>query len=120
MLNLTKLESQWRNVKCEIPSEKDPSGFENATFKALFKLLDMDEFRELTSDVSEDSDLSEKEETKKVTNILDEVLLDVKDVEVREGDDALHLVKKNIWTMKALMKAYMDMYNGMEEKNLKK
>lgn len=121
MLNLTTLKQQWREVIVSIPDENTANGFKTAKFRALFKLGDTEQFKQWTNFDAEsefkDDEVSANDATK---ILLDNVLLDVKDVEVEEGEDALEMVKTNVWCLKGLIQAYLTMYNGADKANLKK
>lgn len=131
MLNLKKLKKQWRVVKCKIPMEGSDTGFGTVEFRALFKLLTMDQFskvsaamtaasKKLKDSIEKGEGGTDEEAQKQAVSFLDEVLLDVKDVEVEDGEDAMDLAKRTIWPMKAMVEHYMKMMQGIEEDNLKK
>ena len=113
MLNLKLLKQQWRDVTVSVPDEKAANGFRTAKFKALFKLGDTEQFKQWTRLDDEDANEATKA-------LLDEVLVDVQDVEVEDGEDALEMVKTNVWCLKGLIKTYLEMYNGADKANLKK
>ena len=121
MLNLTTLKQQWREVTVSIPDEKTANGFKTAKFRALFKLGDTEQFKEWTNLTADSEYRDEEVDANDATKVLlDNVLLDVKDVEVEDGEDALEMVKTNVWCLKGLIKAYLAMYNGADKANLKK
>lgn len=104
MLNLKEISSFWKEVKVKVPADNCDK---IVKFKAKFKMLDVDEIQEI-----QDSDGE--------TNLLDEILLEVKDIKVGEDDNALDMAKKNILTMKALVDTYLSALGLAERKNLKK
>ena len=108
MLNLNEVNSFWRDVSVKVPTGK-AKGYKTVTFKAEFKLLDMDELNAL------------RENEEEGNSLLDEVLLNVDEVKVDVGEDALEMCKKNILVAGAIVKTYLSVISQDEaRKNSRK
>jgi hypothetical protein len=106
MLNFKEIQSFWREVTVMIPSGK--LAHKAVKFQA--------EFAQLTRD-----ELAEIREEEEGANILDKVLLSVKDVQTENNEDPLEMCKSSLLVSNAIVKTYMKELAGDEgRKNSKK